>query len=188
MRREIEPTFWAKIYMSGPIEVAKQTIRAECLRDGLCVTIEPTTFIYTGGEECGYVVGLINYPRFPQSNAAVRERARDLMHKLMATTFQHSALLMTPDETEWVSVREETPLHSAKGADVTTASSPTRTAPLFRNRKNGELYCVLHRATDATNARDGTAVVVYRRADLGPDAPVYVRDEAEFEVKFEAIA
>lgn len=98
-------TFTAHIYMSGPIEVAKQIIRAECLREGLCVTIEPTTFIYTGGEESGYVVGLINYPRFPSTPAAIEARARDLMHKLLHATFQHSGLLMTPDVTEWVSKR-----------------------------------------------------------------------------------
>lgn len=105
MQQQIEKTFWARIYMSGPIEVAKQTIRQECLRDGLCVTIEPTTFIYTGGEEAGYVVGLINYPRFPNSPEAIEARARDLMEKLLDATFQHSALMMTANNTEWITRR-----------------------------------------------------------------------------------
>ncbi len=99
-------TFWVRLYLSGPIEPAKQVIRAECLREGLCVTIEPTTFIYTGGEEAGYVVGLINYPRFPSDPAALYARGRDLMLKLLDATFQHSALLMTPGETEWVTKRQ----------------------------------------------------------------------------------
>lgn len=107
MRVEAAPTFWARLYLSGPIEVAKQTIRAECLREGLCVTIEPTTFIYTGGEETGYVVGLINYPRFPKSPEEITGRGHDLMHKLLAATHQHSALFMTPDGTEWVTVRAD---------------------------------------------------------------------------------
>lgn len=93
--------------MSGPIEVAKQIIRAECMREGLCVTIEPTTFIYTGGEEAGYVVGLINYPRFPSSPKAIVERATDLIHKLLDGTHQHSALLVCSDETTWVTRRAE---------------------------------------------------------------------------------
>jgi len=100
-------TFTARIYMSGPIEVAKQIIRAECLREGLCVTIEPTTFIYTGGEEAGYVVGLINYPRFHGPPDAIAARARDLLHKLLDATFQHSGLIVTPESTEWVSKREK---------------------------------------------------------------------------------
>lgn len=100
------PTATARLYLSGPIEVAKQIIRADCLRQGLCVTVEPTTFIYTGGEEAGYVVGLVNYPRFPSDQAAITERARDLMHKLLEGTHQHSALLVTPEATEWVTKRE----------------------------------------------------------------------------------
>lgn len=98
-------TFTARLYLSGPIEVAKQIIRADCLREGLCVTVEPTTFIYTGGEEAGYVVGLLNYPRFPKDTGEIVQRARDLMLKLLEGTHQHSALLVTPTETEWVTKR-----------------------------------------------------------------------------------
>lgn len=82
-------TYRVLLYLSGPIETAKHILRAECLREGLCVTVEPTTFIYTGGEEAGYVVGLLN--------------------RLLAETFQHSALLVTPDTSEWVTVRRELP-------------------------------------------------------------------------------
>lgn len=99
------PTATARLYLSGPIEVAKQIIRADCLREGLCVTVEPTTFIYTGGEEAGYVVGLVNYPRFPSDQAAITARARDLMQRLLAGTHQHSALLVTPETTEWITSR-----------------------------------------------------------------------------------
>jgi hypothetical protein len=76
MKLDTAPTYTVRLYLSGPIEVAKQTIREECLREGLCVTIEPTTFVYTGGEEAGYVVGLLNYPRFPGESAALVARAR----------------------------------------------------------------------------------------------------------------
>lgn len=107
MRTETVPTASARLYLSGPIEVAKQIIRADCLREGLCVTIEPTTFIYTGGEEAGYVVGLVNYPRFPSDQAAITARARDLMQRLLDGTHQHSALLVTPEVTEWVTKRTD---------------------------------------------------------------------------------
>jgi hypothetical protein len=106
MKTESARTYWARIYMSGPIEVAKQVIRKDCLRLGLCVTVDPTTFIYTGGEEAGFVVGLLNYPRFPCEPEALIARARDLMTQLLDATFQHSALLMTPDETTWITKRE----------------------------------------------------------------------------------
>lgn len=100
-----EQTFFARIYMSGPIDVAKQAIRAECLRDGLCVTVDPTLFIYTGGEETGFVVGLVNYPRFPSTPESITKRAEQLIDALLAATHQHSAMLMTPETTRWVSQR-----------------------------------------------------------------------------------
>lgn len=102
-----EKTFWIKIYASGPIEEAKQIIRKDVLERGLCVTIEPTTFIYTGWEEAGYVVGLINYPRFPSYYGDVWDRALELARKLLNGTYQHSILLMSPDETIWITDRED---------------------------------------------------------------------------------
>jgi hypothetical protein len=99
-------TFWAKIYISGPIEIAEQIIRQECLRIGLCVTIEPTKFIYTGGEEDGYVVGLINYPRFPAKPEDITARAINLASLLLEGTYQHSILIMTPIDTTWITKRE----------------------------------------------------------------------------------
>ncbi len=107
MNIRIEATHWARLYLSGPIEVAKQTLRRECLREGLCVTIEPTTFIYTGGEESGYVIGLINYPRFPSTAEKINRRAEDIALKLLDDTYQHSALIMTPTKTRWISKREQ---------------------------------------------------------------------------------
>ena len=109
MHTEISQTCVIRLYLSGPIEVAKQTIRADVLRAGLCITIEPTTFIYTGGEESGYVVGLLNYPRFPCDPQQLHDRARDLMLKLLQATHQHSALMVAPSVSEWVTLREQPP-------------------------------------------------------------------------------
>jgi hypothetical protein len=107
MKTETESTYWAKIYISGPIEEGKQIIRRDCLREGLCVTIEPTLFIYKGGEEFGYVVGLINYPRFPALPEAIWNRAVDLAVKLLEETYQESVLVMAPDKTQWFTKREQ---------------------------------------------------------------------------------
>lgn len=101
------PTYWAKIYIAGPIDVAKQILREECKHAGLCVTIEPTTFIYTGGEEEGYVVGLINYPRFPKADQDIWNRAYRIANLLRQKTFQDSVLLQDPSNTVWISDREE---------------------------------------------------------------------------------
>lgn len=100
-------TFVVRLYISGPIEIAKQTLRAECLRDGLCVTIEPTTFIYTGGEEAGFIVGLVQYPRFPKPEHELFDRALDLARRLIEATHQHSALVVSPCWTRWLTNREQ---------------------------------------------------------------------------------
>ena len=107
MKTESATTHWVRIYLSGPIEVAKQIIRREVKREGLCVTIESTTFMYTGGEETGYVVGLINYPRFPATAEYIWERAMRLAIALLEETYQHSALCMAPDKTEWLTTRQD---------------------------------------------------------------------------------
>lgn len=107
MNTTIEPTYTIQIYLSGPIEVAKHVLREECLREGLCVTIEPTTYIYTGGEEQGYVVGMLNYPRFPITPEALNERAKRIAEMLIERTFQRSALVVTPDETYWIHTSEK---------------------------------------------------------------------------------
>lgn len=100
-------TYWAKIYIAGPIEVAKQVIRKRAKKQGMCVTIEPTTYIYTGGEEAGYVVGLINYPRFPKDAVDICNEAVDLANELRDETGQDSYTIMTPHNTVWNSDREE---------------------------------------------------------------------------------
>lgn len=107
MTTKQEPTGWVKLYLSGPIEVAKQVLRKECLRIGLCVTIEPTSFIYTGGEEAGYVVGLVNYPRFPKPQSALDALGRELGQILLEKTYQQSVLVMTPETTTWITTRTD---------------------------------------------------------------------------------
>lgn len=105
---KIENAYQVKIYLSGPIEIAKQILRQECKEKGLCVTVEPTTYIYTGGEELGYVVGLINYPRFPTEcpEIWIWERAQKIAIKLIEGTFQSSALIVDPTRSFWMTNRE----------------------------------------------------------------------------------
>ena len=101
-----ETTYWAKIYLSGDINVIKQVCREYCKRVGLCVTIAETLFIYTGGEEYGVEVGLINYPRFPDTNEGIFNKAMELGELCRDGCFQHSYLVMTPTITIWQTNRE----------------------------------------------------------------------------------
>jgi ferredoxin len=94
-------SFWATIYMAGSIEHAKQVCRTFCMARGLCVTVEPTTFIYTGGEEVGFRIGLINYPRFPTTPTDIINLADELGSVLRVELAQHSYSVVTPTETIW---------------------------------------------------------------------------------------
>lgn len=99
-------SYWVKIYIAGPIEQAKQIIRKRAKEVGMCVTIEPTTYVYSGGEEEGYVVGFINYPRFPRANKDIWNDALDLATLLKDGTYQDSFTIMDSKETVWYSDRD----------------------------------------------------------------------------------
>jgi hypothetical protein len=109
MRSEFSETFTVRLYMAGDIGHAKRLLREECYppNKGLCVTVEPTTFIYTGGEEEGFVVGFVNYPRFPSQPADLWARAHSIAEKLIPAMYKWSALLVAPDKTEWLTCRPE---------------------------------------------------------------------------------
>lgn len=100
------PTYGIHIYGSGPLAVAEQTCRRFCL-EGLCVTISPTRFIYTGGEETGYCVNLLNYPRFPAEPDKLNDTAKRLALELLEDTYQHSILIVNPNEAIWFTKREQ---------------------------------------------------------------------------------
>lgn len=73
---------------------------------GLCVTVAPATFIYTGGAEEGVAVGLINYPRFPKSNDEVWEEAIGIGMALLDDLCQMSFTVVAPDKTHWFTRKE----------------------------------------------------------------------------------
>lgn len=100
------PTYQAQIYIAGDIGRIKQICAAYCMEVGLCVTVEPVDFVYTGGAESGARIGLINYPRFPNEPQAIRETAIALADRLRTELFQHSYSIVMPDETIWHTVRE----------------------------------------------------------------------------------
>ena len=105
MQKEAK-TFTATIYLSGSIETIKQVCRKYCLK-GLCITIKPTLFIYTGGEEFGVEIGLLNYPRFEDSKEGIMQKAIELSTQCRDEAMQHSYLIVTADKTIWNTSREQ---------------------------------------------------------------------------------
>jgi len=95
-----EKTFTATIYIAGDCHQAKMAARKYCMK-GLCVTITPTTFVYTAGAEDGVAIGLINYPRFPKTNDEIWEEAVCLGMVMMDELCQRSFSVVSPEKTHW---------------------------------------------------------------------------------------
>jgi hypothetical protein len=105
MRIATEPTYTVTLYIAGELADARRSLRRQCLEEGLCVTVMPTTFVYTAGAEEGVVVGLVNYPRFPTTPEKLLARAEKVALQLMEDLCQYSALLVAPDVTKWMTRR-----------------------------------------------------------------------------------
>ena len=99
-------TYTVRIYIAGDYDDARRICRQECYADGLCVTVERCDFVYTGGEEAGVCVGLLNYPRFPSNGVDVSVRAEALAQRLLVGLCQQSVLVVTPTLTHWYSRHE----------------------------------------------------------------------------------
>jgi hypothetical protein len=100
-------SFPVSIFMAGDINHAQRVCSEHCDEVGLCVTLTPTTYVYTGGQEAGFVVGLINYPRFPQGPEELHSRALELGMRLRLALGQDSFSIQTNPQTTWFSWREE---------------------------------------------------------------------------------
>lgn len=95
------------IFIAGDLATAKSAAREWTFTEGACVTVEPVSYIYTGGQEEGVRVGFINYPRFPSEPDVIKNKAQRLAIFLMERLYQNSFSIETPEETIWFSRREE---------------------------------------------------------------------------------
>jgi len=107
IRRVEAPTCVVTVYIAGEYADAVASLRRQCLEDGLCVTVTPTTFVYTGGAETGVAVGFINYPRFPKPSVEIEARAIAVAERLMRDLCQLSASVVGPTSTVWLTRRKE---------------------------------------------------------------------------------
>ena len=107
MEIKSEPTYRIDLWLAGDLAAIAQACREYCYGNGACVTVQPCEFIYTGGQESGVRVGLVNYPRFPSEPRELRNKANELAHWLLRAAYQHSILLVADDETTWITRRDE---------------------------------------------------------------------------------
>lgn len=104
IRREC-PSYPISIFMAGDTSAAMDYAQQYCDEHGLCVTITPTTYVYTGWQEAGFVAGLINYPRFPETDDALWDTAEAFAAYLRERLYQDSYTIQAPDRTVWISHR-----------------------------------------------------------------------------------
>lgn len=93
--------------MAGDYLYAKDICQEMCNLIGFCVTVTKTVYVYTNGEEEGFIVGLINYPRFPLDRESLFDRAIMFAEKLRLALDQKSYSIQLPDRTVWNSYRDE---------------------------------------------------------------------------------
>jgi hypothetical protein len=70
-----------------------------CDAVGLCVSIKQTRFIYTGGNEYGLEIFLMDYPRFPSDKDTIRRHAIQLATNLKRELKQKRVSVVFPDKT-----------------------------------------------------------------------------------------
>jgi hypothetical protein len=108
-------TYEIKIYMGlregydgevYPLPLVESLLQAYCDAEGFCVTLEPTEFIYTSGNEPGCVIGIINYPRFPKTKADLQFKAFEIAHMLLKETKQYRCSVVASDYT-WLLENED---------------------------------------------------------------------------------
>jgi hypothetical protein len=80
------------------IDMAREFLQKYC-DCGLCVTLTPTEYIYTKGGEPGFVVGLINYPRFPMKQEVLKAHAIHIAIGLKEKFKQARVSIVLPNET-----------------------------------------------------------------------------------------
>lgn len=111
MDSKVASTYWNRIYIAGDFDKARDVCRQFCYKVGLCVNVTKHAYIYTGGEEDGVMVELINYPRFPVDldvdRNEIDEKGYHLGVMLKDQLCQDSFLIMTPLSTIWVTSRDE---------------------------------------------------------------------------------
>lgn len=107
MNEEINQSWPVSIFMAGDITKATEICRAYCDETGFCVTVTQTAYVYTAGQEAGFIVGLINYPRFPSEPWAITNRAISIADRLREGLGQDSYSIQTPEKTIWRSWRTD---------------------------------------------------------------------------------
>jgi|SRR5690348_13181163 len=101
-------TFTANIYVGakegydGKIHTYQEAhyiLQEYCNDIKLAVTLSETRFIYVDGYEYGFVIGLINYPRFPSTPQEITTRALEIAQIFLKEFNQNRISIVCSDKT-----------------------------------------------------------------------------------------
>ena len=116
MKNKVVPTWQAQLFLGlragySDVIFSVDEVYRICQeyvdRIGWCVTVTPTKFIYKGGHEPGVIIGVIDYPRFPNNHNILRERIIELAKSLLAELGQFRVSIVFPDETIMLEKEDE---------------------------------------------------------------------------------
>jgi len=89
------------IYIAGNILTIEEVCAKFC-ESGACVSITPTSFIYTAGRETGAKITIINYARFPKEDIKLKTMALNLAKLLLAECCQHTCSVVDSNSSTMV--------------------------------------------------------------------------------------
>jgi hypothetical protein len=103
-----EVTIWVglKVRDTGHVYTfteAMELAQRYCNANKLCVTVTPTQFVYSGDNEPGVAVGLINYPRFPSTPEVIGDHALRLAEHFLKEFKQYKVCVVFPGNTVMLS-------------------------------------------------------------------------------------
>jgi hypothetical protein len=105
---KIVDTFYANIYIGAKehydiklhsYDEVKNILQEYCNNNPLCVTLKQIEYIYKDGNEIGFEIGLINYPRFPDSFDNITKKAIEIGKILMKKFNQYKVSVVCNNET-----------------------------------------------------------------------------------------
>lgn len=104
--KQEEPGWNASVYVAGNYNTSEMVLRDICFPSGLCVTIEKVKYIFGGGAEDGVRVGLIQYPKFPESIENLMGKAELIGKKLCEANYQFSFSIVSNSKNVYYSRRK----------------------------------------------------------------------------------
>lgn len=100
-------SYKVEILIAGDFDAICEAARTFCDANGLRVAVTSTRFIYTGGEEAGAIVTLINYARFPSTPEEIDSKALQLAKLMRVEAGAWHFTIQTPHESTFYSWRDK---------------------------------------------------------------------------------